>query len=188
MSVTNSAVADHLHPYLVSPAAYLNNEGSVDVTVAHLVASTVVIHSGQVLLLQRANKNFLPYLWEIPGGKCDTEDETVVASAARELREETGLSSLEVKDVVARHEWLDHGEKWKSVIFLMGFANMIPIGNIKVSTVPREHASHLWASYEEVSADKCGDIVLTWASIEHKEAILNAFKVIESTGRGHSNA
>ena len=55
------------------------------------MASAVVINSDRVLLLQRAAHSFQPLLWELPGGRCESRDETVIGAAARELWEESGL-------------------------------------------------------------------------------------------------
>ncbi|MGY0466969.1 NUDIX domain-containing protein [Kitasatospora sp. cg17-2] len=54
-----------------------------------LTADAVVIRSGSVLLIQRADE---PYKgsWALPGGYVD-EGETTRAAAARELEEETGI-------------------------------------------------------------------------------------------------
>ncbi len=45
----------------------------------------------RILLLQRAPTDSMPLRWEIPGGACDLEDESLLHAAARELREEAGL-------------------------------------------------------------------------------------------------
>ncbi|MDO9637654.1 MAG: NUDIX hydrolase [Pseudotabrizicola sp.] len=52
----------------------------------------VVIRAAQVLLVQRANPPDAGF-WGFPGGKVDF-GETLLAAAARELREETGVTAL----------------------------------------------------------------------------------------------
>lgn len=49
-----------------------------------------------VLLIQRKNEPFRDQ-WALPGGFFDMEDESAEQAAARELREETGISGLELE-------------------------------------------------------------------------------------------
>jgi len=175
---TSLNIAAHLHPYLVAPASYLVSHGS-EIPVSHLVASAAVIHSNHVLLLQRAAHSFQPLLWELPGGRCEFHDENVIASAARELWEESRLVASKVMDVVGNYEWLDHGEMWRKVTFLMDVehgdqGNGLP----RVTIDPKEQASFIWATEEDVIADKCGGVSLRWTSEEQKQTVLKAFKLV----------
>ncbi len=176
---TNLTIASHLHPYIVSPASYLINDGSIEIPVPHLVASAVVIHSNRVLLLQRAAHAFQPLLWELPGGRCESRDESVIAAAARELWEETGLVANQVMDVVGKYQWLDKGEVWKKVTFLMAIehdnqGNGLP----QVKIDPKEQACFIWATKEDVVANSSGGISLSWTSDEQKQTVLDAFKLL----------
>ncbi|GGT84322.1 MULTISPECIES: NUDIX hydrolase [Actinomadura] len=60
----------------------------------NLLVAAVIVHDqakGQVLLLQRGpDARFAPRHWNLPIGKAD-KGEVVTATAARELKEETGL-------------------------------------------------------------------------------------------------
>ena len=60
-----------------------------------LLVAAVIVHdeaAGRVLLLQRgAGSKFAPLHWDLPSGKAD-KGEPVTAAAARELKEETGLT------------------------------------------------------------------------------------------------
>lgn len=176
---TSLAVAAHLHPYQVPPASYSTIDGSNKIPVSHLLASAAVIHSKHVLLLQRAEHEFLPLRWELPGGGCEAHDASVIASAARELWEESGLVAKNVIDVVGRYEWLHHGEVWRKITFLMGVEHDDQgKGRPRVNIDPKEHARFVWATEEDVVRDKCGDISLNWTSDDEKQTVLDAFKLL----------
>jgi len=176
---TSLTIASHLRPYQVSPASYLVLDGCNEIPISHLVASAVVIHSNHVLLLQRAAHAFQPLLWEPPGGKCDSGDESVIAAAVRELWEESGLVASKVVDVAGKYEWLDHGEVWKKITFLMDVEHTDKSnGQPQVNIEPKEQAGFIWATEEDVIADKCGDISLSWTSDKQKQTVLDAFRLL----------
>lgn len=54
----------------------------------------------RILLVQRAPTDSMPLLWEVPGGACDFEDESLLHAVARELREESGLGARRVEALV----------------------------------------------------------------------------------------
>jgi len=175
---TGPTVAAHLHPYQV-PTTDFVIDGSNKVPLSHLVASAAVIYSSRVLLLQRAAHSFQPLLWELPGGRCESRDENIIASAARELWEESGLIATKVMDVVGNYEWLDHGEVWRKITFLIDVEHDEQgNGQPRVKIDPKEQASFIWASAEDIITNKCGDISLSWTSEEQKQTVLNAFKLL----------
>jgi 8-oxo-dGTP pyrophosphatase MutT (NUDIX family) len=172
-------IAAHLHPYQVPLASYFSTDGVNKIPISRLVASAVIMHSNRVLLLQRAASEFLPLLWEVPGGRCESHDESVIASAARELWEESGLVAKKVIDVVGEYEWLDHGEVWRKITFLMDVEHDDHLnGQPRVNIDPKEQASFIWATEEDVVANKCGDISLSWTSDKQKQTVLDAFRLL----------
>lgn len=178
---TRPTIADHLRPYQVPPASYPEyfNSKPNDKPRSRLVASAVVIHSGRVLLLQRAAHAFQPLVWELPGGRCEARDESVIASAVRELWEESGLAATQVVDVVGEYEWLDRGEPWKKITFLMVVERSDQIdGQPQVILDPKEQASFAWATEEEVIANECGTVSLNWTSDEQRQMVLDAFRLL----------
>lgn len=59
-----------------------------------LVVGVLILVNKSVLLLQRAaTERYYPNIWELPSGKVEPEDATLLDAAARECMEETGLRS-----------------------------------------------------------------------------------------------
>ena len=55
------------------------------------VAVSVIEYKNKILITKRLNKNFLPGLWEFPGGKIE-KNETAIQTVIREVKEETNLT------------------------------------------------------------------------------------------------
>ena len=55
------------------------------------IAVSVVKYQNKILITKRQNKNFLPGLWEFPGGKIE-KNETATQAIIREVKEETNLT------------------------------------------------------------------------------------------------
>ena len=55
------------------------------------VAVSVIEYKNKILITKRLNKNFLPGLWEFPGGKIE-KNETAIETIVREVKEETNLT------------------------------------------------------------------------------------------------
>lgn len=122
----------------------------------------VVIYTPEldVLLIERADK---PGFWQSVTGSLDAPDEALSDTAARELREETGI----VADgaAIALHDWrLSNVYEIYSVWrhrYAPGvthntehvFGVCVPRGT-PVSLSPREHLQYTWLPYVE-AADRC---------------------------------
>jgi 8-oxo-dGTP pyrophosphatase MutT (NUDIX family) len=116
----------------------------------------------RVLLVQRAAHDSMPLRWEIPGGACDPEDETILHGLARELWEEAGLRMTGVvRQVGGEYVFLTRkGMGVSRVTFEVEVETptstteseggsqkeMLP----EVVLDPNEHARFLWATEEEV--------------------------------------
>jgi 8-oxo-dGTP pyrophosphatase MutT (NUDIX family) len=115
----------------------------------------------RVLLVQRAAHDSMPLRWEIPGGACDLEDETILHGLARELWEEAGLKMTGVvRQVGGEYVFLTRkGMGVSRVTFEVEVETptstesegglqkeMLP----EVVLDPNEHARFLWATEEEV--------------------------------------
>ncbi|KAF1995406.1 hypothetical protein P154DRAFT_526329 [Amniculicola lignicola CBS 123094] len=145
-----------------------------------LVIGAVVFNGeGKQLLVQRAaDEQAFPNAWEIPGGKVDDTDETIIHAAVRELKEETGLEAKRIVRKVGEFGWNDVHRRtgkpriWHKVIF------EIEPKDLNIVLDPVEHQHYLWATEEEVTNDKVGDVALAYIPNPENKAIkLDAFKL-----------
>lgn len=133
------------------------------------VSVLVVIHSAdlQVLLIERADK---PGFWQSVTGSIDTPGEPLIATAARELFEETGIvasadvdvdtaGSVQVRDwqlsntyeifPVWRHRYAPGVTHNVEHVFSV----CVPRDSV-ITLSPREHLRYAWMPYLE-AADRC---------------------------------
>jgi len=137
-----------------------------------LTVKVVIVDKDQkILLLKRAAegvKNNGKY--DLPGGWLE-EDESVLETLKREIKEETDLENVEIGEVLR----LDEFEKDGKVSNLRGlrYIGFYNGGEIKLN--PREHQSFEWLSFEEaLSKLKVDD----GFEAEKRETILTAQKYL----------
>jgi 8-oxo-dGTP pyrophosphatase MutT (NUDIX family) len=194
----------HLSKYNVTAQDYLDTHPDTHV----LATGTAVFareNMGQdhLLLVQRSASDSYPGCWEIPGGSVDMTGETILEAAARELREETGLTVRRFvgdMDVVrfctgrARYErW------WLKFAFDVEVAEATTVNDAelealgtdivgaKIKLDEREHQAWLWASENDIKNASAGGIKLRFVSSEQKRTMLDAFaqrKECDSEGSG----
>ncbi|KAK3989442.1 NUDIX hydrolase domain-like protein [Cladorrhinum sp. PSN332] len=114
-------------------------------------------HSNKILLIQRAPHDSMPLKWEIPGGACDEEDETVLHGLARELWEEAGLRLKNVVRVVGEDVFFTRGGRLvEKVSFEVEVEDTEgeAEGDIKIKLDPGEHVRFLWCGEEECRKGK----------------------------------
>lgn len=130
----------------------------------------------RVLLIQRAAHDSMPLRWEIPGGACDAEDETLLHGLARELWEEAGLR---LKNVLRQVGEDDHFfTRSGRVICKITFETEVEGvgGEVEEQTVPEvtldpnEHARFLWASEEEC---RLGQVTVVGSGSEKETVDIN---------------
>lgn len=109
---------------------------------------------------------------EIPGGKVDSPDVSILHAAARELREEAGLRAMRVVRKVGEIIFSKGNSDWVKLVFEMEVED-----NKVVHLDPLEHQDYLWASKEEVMAGKVGDVELQYVSDDIKRLMLEAFVI-----------
>jgi 8-oxo-dGTP pyrophosphatase MutT (NUDIX family) len=124
-----------------------------------LLVAAVIVHdqaTGRVLLIQRgAASKFAPLHWDLPSGKTE-KGESVTTAAARELKEETGLTvdpaRLRVAGIIHGAWGVEAPNGFLTVIFSAHQWNGEP-----VNAEPRNHAQIAWFPVTEVPADLVPD-------------------------------
>ncbi|KAF2125042.1 hypothetical protein P153DRAFT_370362 [Dothidotthia symphoricarpi CBS 119687] len=144
-----------------------------------LCTGIVVFHeNGKLLLVQRAaDEKAFPNAWEVPGGKVDDTDESILHAAVRELKEETGLKATRILRKVGESEFSDRGRHgpeqwWLKTIFEMEVQSMDAL-----VLDPIEHQAHLFASEEDVVNNCVGDLKMVYMPQPSKEIKLEAFRL-----------
>ncbi|RYP21068.1 hypothetical protein DL765_002475 [Monosporascus sp. GIB2] len=141
----------------------------------------------RILLLQRAPTDSMPLGWEVPGGACDYEDETLLHAVARELWEESGLRADSVEALVFPGSGTDTGTGLidPDVFFSrrglrvrkVSFVVSIEEGPADVRLDPAEHVAFLWATEEQARRGRCGDVALQFTTPRQRQIVLEAFKM-----------
>jgi dATP pyrophosphohydrolase len=118
----------------------------------------VVIHTPglEVLLIERADK---PGFWQSVTGSLDDEAEPLADTARREVAEETGITSGDLRDwglenvyeiyPVWRHRYAPGVTHNTEHVFGLTVPARVP-----VRLAPREHTAHVWLPWRE-AADRC---------------------------------
>ncbi|KAF2705622.1 hypothetical protein K504DRAFT_93595 [Pleomassaria siparia CBS 279.74] len=163
--------ASSLHEFAVSEKEFLRQNLQYNV----LCTGIIVFNTeGKLLLVQRAaEESAFPNAWEIPGGKVDESDETLLHGAVRELQEETGLTATKIVRKVAEFEFGDvkKSTRWLKQIFEMEVQNCE-----HVVLDPIEHQRYLWAGEDDVKQDRVGDVELNYINNDNKHVKLQAFR------------
>ncbi|KAK4198053.1 putative nudix hydrolase [Triangularia verruculosa] len=148
----------------------------------HLATGALVFsHDDRILLIQRAPEDSMPLRWEVPGGACDLEDETVLHGLARELWEESGLLMTRAVELVSKDVFLTRRGK---TVEKMTFEAEVQASSTSERPVvmldPQEHVRFLWATEEECRLGKVTlgeeEVDINFTTREQKRVILLGFK------------
>jgi 8-oxo-dGTP pyrophosphatase MutT (NUDIX family) len=137
----------------------------------------------RILLIQRSAGDSMPNRWEIPGGGCDDEDESILYSVARELWEEAGLRTKSISRPVGNAHFFSSrsGKKICKFNFLVE-ADKNSEGRFDVKLDPKEHQRFVWATEEEVKTKRSGEVELEFTTQELENTVIEAFKHIGKEG------
>ncbi|KAN0092472.1 NUDIX hydrolase domain-like protein [Hyaloscypha variabilis] len=163
-----------LSPFSIPVKDYLTSRPSKH----RIVAAALVFCPStppQILIVQRAASDYVPNLWEIPGGSCDT-DESILAGTVRELWEESGLVATEVlRQVGEACEWVEEGKVWCK------FSFEVEVEGMGVRLDEDEHQAFFWATEEEC---RMGVVVregkytkIEWTNESQLAVILEGFRL-----------
>jgi dATP pyrophosphohydrolase len=120
----------------------------------------VVIHTPdlEVLLIERADH---PGYWQSVTGSLEREDEPLEETAAREVREETGIDAAKhrltdwryqnVYDIYPQWLWRYAPGVTRNTEHVFGLE---VAGRVPVTLEPREHVAHRWLPWRE-AAEQC---------------------------------
>lgn len=157
-------VARTLATRQISSSSFLNSVAP-DIRPAKLVVGVLVFSNDQVLLLQRAaTERHYPNIWELPSGKVESQDATLLHAAARECMEETGLT---VTGFVADAKSFEYSIAGRGSTLQLNFNVEVRAGD-SVIIDPSEHKSYRWCAGEEIK-----DIGVTDAT---RETLKDAFQ------------
>ena len=172
-----------LSPFSIPVKDYLTSHPSKH----HIVAAALVFSPStqpQILIVQRAAKDYVPNLWEIPGGSCDA-DESIIAGTVRELWEESGLVATEVLRQVGE------GDEWsKEEKVFRKFSFEVEVEGTEVRLDEEEHQAFFWATEEEcrigVVAREGKLTEIAWTNETQLAVILEGFRLrTERNDAGH---
>lgn len=170
-------------PFTVSQEKYLSQHP--DDRFQYIATAALVFDKRKgvdprILLLQRSAQDSMPDKWEVPGGACDDEDESILHGLARELWEEAGLTATYIEPPLGEpHLFTSRsGKRICKFVFVVQVEQGIE-GHLDVKLDPEEHQRFVWASQDEVKATKVGDVELEFTTQDLENTLLQSFGYIE---------
>ena len=170
-------------PFTVSHQEYLSqhpDERFQHIATAALVFDTKNGIDHRVLLLQRSAQDSMPNKWEVPGGGCDDEDESILHGLARELWEEAGLKATHIEASLGEPHFFTSrsGKRICKFVFVVQVEKGAD-GHLDVKLDPEEHQRFVWASLDEVKAKKVGDVELEFTTQDLENTLLHSFGYVK---------
>jgi 8-oxo-dGTP diphosphatase len=117
--------------------------------IVRLVVGAAVFREGKILLLRRRPDDFLPGIFELPGGQVE-QGETIFNALSRELREETRLTLLTVRRYVGHFDYVSgSGKPCRQFNFIVDASDD--------SIHLEEHTEFTWRHQPELGSLKISD-------------------------------
>lgn len=166
-------------PFTASQQSYLKSQPEAKygyLATGALVFDATNTAAPRLLLIQRAAGDSMPNQWEVPGGGCDDEDESILHAVARELWEEAGLTAAQISAPVGEPHFFSSrsGKKICKFNFVVQPARDAE-GRLQVKLNPEEHQRFVWASEAEVRSKQAKGLALNFTTKELEETVLKAF-------------
>lgn len=98
-----------------------------------------------VLLLKRQTGTYFEGIWQMVTGKVDHLSETILKTAAREVKEETGL---ELKELYSLDVSLFYDRNTDGIAFSANFLGFVS-RKLPIVLSKKEHAEYKWCSIDE---------------------------------------
>ena len=169
-------------PFTASQQAYLKSHPDARyeyIATGALVFDTTDQSVPRIILLQRlphSAGDSMPDQWEVPGGGCEDDDESILHSVARELWEEAGLEARYIGAPAGNPQLFTSRSGKKVCKFNFVVETEKVAGQQPAPTLdPKEHQQFVWASEFEVRAKKARGFDLCFTSEELVNTILQAF-------------
>lgn len=106
------------------------------------VVGIAVLRGEAVLILRRRSDDFMPDVWELPGGHVEP-GESIPSAVARELFEETGWRLTGILELV---DWFDYAGEEGMATREWNFNVTVECTN---GLVHPEHQAYAWATLED---------------------------------------
>lgn len=180
MPAATFAIHGSASSFAVTRQAYTNSHAHAGyglIGTGALVFDTTDPSMPRILLIQRASTDSMPNKWEVPGGACDDEDETILHGVARELWEEAGLKATFIREAVGNpHIFVSRSGKPICKLNFVVDVERDADGGLNPRLDPSEHQQYVWASKAEVMCKKVGDIELDFTSGEMETLVIRTFE------------
>ena len=111
-----------------------------------IIAGVAIIKNKKVLLVQQTDDGDQPGKWGPPAGHAN-DNETLIETAIRETKEETGLD-INILGVAQAGFF-----EYKDEIYVFVFYHAAPSGSIKIKPQQEVQAS-VWATLKDIKVDK----------------------------------
>jgi 8-oxo-dGTP pyrophosphatase MutT (NUDIX family) len=133
-----------LSPFAIPVKEYLSLHPEFEA----IAAGALVFDSqDRLLILQRAAQDSMPNLWEVPGGGCDADNESILNGIAREVWEESGLKVSVLGHLVGDGHVFFTRKRQLKVCKYTFEAEVESTEGVKLD--PDEHQNYLWVTEEE---------------------------------------
>lgn len=145
--------------------------------------------SKRLLLIQRSAHDTFPLLWEIPGGRCEDGDTTLLHSLARELWEESGLHLKHIGPCLSPKD--RHGivvpvdSEGRGACFtwqgrrVVKYSFLVEVEQpAEVRLDPNEHQRFLWVTEEDCRSGGEGELGIRFTTGQQEATVMEAFRVI----------
>ncbi|KAH8829482.1 NUDIX hydrolase domain-like protein [Flagelloscypha sp. PMI_526] len=170
---------DSLNKYLTSRSAFMQQlDGHCDKLVVGIAIIQNNTSSGpsRILYVQRSSTEHLyPDIYELPGGKVDEDDVSILHGAAREAVEETSLQVThflgEFQSLWYTIERVYDGKPIMQTSLQINLVAKID-GDPDVKLNPEEHQAYVWVAEEEVEPLPSTE--------EMKQVMKNAFAFVNA--------